>query len=319
MLQKQNKNLKKGSLCKNGLQRVFLFFVFAFVSIATFASAQPVQAAAKQSTLSLTMETNKLTIALTPELNGKFGQSQNANISVTTDNFTGYRLTITSNGGTALVDGNGHSVESINTAISETTFRNNASYVNKWGYKPSQYVNGNNEVVTSNTNFLPAPSTSGSLIDATSAANSTAKTYTLSIAAKIDYGTPPGTYTRNITVAAIANDIVYSITYNKNATGTVTNMPVTNPQIVTIAGGTAAASSKTTLSSATPTRTGYDFMGWCSTTTTADAAGSQSCSGTTYAAGADYGIDQTADGTNIALYAIWQTHTYTVNLNGNGA
>ncbi|MBR5647724.1 InlB B-repeat-containing protein [Candidatus Saccharibacteria bacterium] len=294
---------------------MFFISIFAFLNIATFVSAPAVSAAAKQSTLSLTMETGKLTMTLSPELNGRFVKSSNAGISVTTDNYSGYRLTITSNGGTSLSSSNGRNIESVDTAISETVFRNNASYVNKWGYKPSQYVNDSNEVVTSNTNYLPAPSTTGSLIDVTSAANSTAKTYTLSIAAKIDFDIPPGTYTRNITLAAIANDIIYNISYDKNTADTVTNMPVTNPQIVTIAGGTAAASSKTTLSNATPTRTGYDFMGWCSTTTTADAAGTQTCSGTTYAAGADYGIDQTADGTNITLRAIWKIHDYTITIN----
>ena len=94
-------------------------------------------------------------------------------------------------------------------------------------------------------------------------------------------------------------------------------MPVTNPQIVTIPGGTATSSSKTTLSNATPLRTGYDFMGWCSTTTTSDASLNQTCSGTTYAAGAEYGIDQTADGGNIILRAIWENHTYDVTLDRN--
>ena len=60
-----------------------------------------------------------------------------------------------------------------------------------------------------------------------------------------------------------------------------------------------------TLSTTEPTRTGYTFKGW-STSSTATSA--------TYAAGGSYTAN--ADAT---LYAVWEANKYTVTLNGNGA
>ena len=84
----------------------------------------------------------------------------------------------------------------------------------------------------------------------------------------------------------------YTITYNAN-------------------GGSGAPSSQTkwknqtlTLSSTKPTRTGYSFLGW-STSSTATTA--------TYAAGGSYTANAAA-----TLYAVWKANTYTVKYNANG-
>lgn len=84
----------------------------------------------------------------------------------------------------------------------------------------------------------------------------------------------------------------YTITYNAN-------------------GGSGAPSSQTkwkgqalTLSSTKPTRTGYSFLGW-STSSTATSA--------TYSAGGSYTNDSAA-----TLYAVWKANTYTVAYNANG-
>ena len=93
----------------------------------------------------------------------------------------------------------------------------------------------------------------------------------------------------NVTVPAWTS---YTITYNAN-------------------GGSGAPSSQTkwkdqtlTLSTTKPTRTGYSFLGW-STSSTATSA--------TYAAGANY----TANA-GTTLYAVWKANTYTVSYNANG-
>ena len=93
----------------------------------------------------------------------------------------------------------------------------------------------------------------------------------------------------NVTVPAWTS---YKITYNAN-------------------GGTGAPSAQTkwhgqtlTLSSTKPTRTGYSFLGW-STSSTATSA--------TYAAGANYTANAAA-----TLYAVWKANTYTVTYNANG-
>lgn len=84
----------------------------------------------------------------------------------------------------------------------------------------------------------------------------------------------------------------YTITYNAN-------------------GGSGAPGNQTkwkdqslTLSSTKPTRTGYSFLGW-STSSTATSA--------TYSAGGSYTANSAA-----TLYAVWKANTYTVTYNANG-
>ena len=93
----------------------------------------------------------------------------------------------------------------------------------------------------------------------------------------------------NVTVPAWTS---YTITYNAN-------------------GGSGAPGSQTkwkdqtlTLSSTKPTRTGYSFLGW-STSSTATSA--------TYSAGGSYTANSAA-----TLYAVWKANTYTVTYNANG-
>lgn len=76
-------------------------------------------------------------------------------------------------------------------------------------------------------------------------------------------------------------------------------------------GGTGAPGSQTkwkdqalTLSNTKPTRTGYSFLGW-STSSTATSA--------TYSAGGGYTANAAA-----TLYAVWKANTYTVSYNANG-
>lgn len=75
-------------------------------------------------------------------------------------------------------------------------------------------------------------------------------------------------------------------------------------------GGSGAPSAQTkwygtilTLSSKIPTRTGYSFKGWATS----------SGGSVAYTAGGKYGLDQ-----DITLYAVWQANTYTVKYNANG-
>ena len=95
--------------------------------------------------------------------------------------------------------------------------------------------------------------------------------------------------TFNVTVPAWTS---YTVKYNAN-------------------GGSGAPGSQTKwkdqtlkLSTAKPTRTGYSFLGW-STSSTATSA--------TYAAGANYTSNAGA-----TLYAVWKANTYTVSYNANG-
>jgi uncharacterized repeat protein (TIGR02543 family) len=94
---------------------------------------------------------------------------------------------------------------------------------------------------------------------------------------------------KSYTVPALAS---YTVSYNAN-------------------GGSGAPSSQTkwygktlTLSSTKPTRTGYSFQGWGT---------SSSDTSVDYSAGASY-----TSNAAITLYAIWKANTYTVSYNANG-
>lgn len=93
----------------------------------------------------------------------------------------------------------------------------------------------------------------------------------------------------NVTVPAWAS---YTIKYSAN-------------------GGSGAPSSQTKwkdqtlkLSTTKPTRTGYSFLGWST---------SSSATSATYAAGSNYTANSAA-----TLYAVWKANTYTVSYNANG-
>lgn len=100
------------------------------------------------------------------------------------------------------------------------------------------------------------------------------------------------TYDSRVGYTYYAPTPTYTVTYNAN-------------------GGSGAPSSQTKtygktlqLSSTIPTRTGYNFLGWgtSSSDTTVD-----------YSAGANY-----TSNSNITLYAIWKIKTYTVSYSANG-
>ncbi|MBQ9485164.1 InlB B-repeat-containing protein [Candidatus Saccharibacteria bacterium] len=290
-----------------------------FITIVFCAHNTPSAGAiAKQSTLTISDSAPLLSINILPSSSGTFGKTANNTISVTTDNFTGYSLIIAAENSTSLVNGNDDEITSISTAIDETTFTNNSIYNNQWGYKPSQYVTTSNNINTTiqNSNFLPIAPTTGSLLAVTTAANNVADTYTIAFGARIDMSLPADTYTHTYVLMAVANSIVYNITYDDNTNETVTSMPSPNPQALNIDGGTPAADSHAALSNAVPVMNATavrSFGGWCTVATTYNSnTGNDECSGTIYQPGDDYPIDQTVDGTNITLYAIWLTDPFPI-------
>ena len=86
---------------------------------------------------------------------------------------------------------------------------------------------------------------------------------------------------------------LYTIKYDGN--GSTTGVPSDHDK---------KHGTSTTLSSSTPTRTGYTFAGW---NTKADGSGTNYAKGASYSANAD-----------VTLYAKWTAHTYTVKFNANG-
>ncbi len=297
-----------------------MFLAFALTLLGAFlASSDFVYGIARESTISMTVQSGSLSVQLMPSFGGTFGESGSATASVTTDNFTGYVLSISSSGGTSLVNENDDEIESIASSITSQTFSTDSTYNNQWGFKPAQYIttSGGVDTVVNNTDFLPAPS--GLVLGKTSAANSTANTYNFSFGARVDMELPAGTYTGTYVLTAVANSIVFNVTYDDNTTDTVTNMPTPNPQPTTIDGGTPAEDSYVTLSDVTPVRNDKKFAGWCDVATGTDTtSGDDTCSGTLYKAGDELPVDQTA-GPNITLYAVWVDTLFPVVWNQMGA
>lgn len=221
---------------------------FTFQSANTFAA----------STLTLTIDNNNLSADVANHYsNGTFAKSSNSIISVTTNNYTGYTLSIKTTDSTDLVGDNESVISSIDSPVSETNFAGTTSessiYNGKWGYLPSKINSADN------TNYLPAPSLTGDIIDSTSSANSTANTYTLSFGVRVGTETPPGIYSGTFMIYAVANLIPYKVTFHANApSNEVANMP--SPSVIT---GETATGFTITAPLTAPTRENFAFGGWC--------------------------------------------------------
>lgn len=111
---------------------------------------------------------------------------------------------------------------------------------------------------------------------------------------KVGEGGKSYTPSSNITLYAKWEKKTYTVKYNQNTTDTVTNVPSNQTKTYGV---------NLTLSSNTPTRTGYNFNGW---NTQKDG------SGTNYSKGASY----TANA-SVTLYAKWTAKTYIVTYNQN--
>ena len=270
---------------------------------------------ATNSTLTMSIDNTTLSLDILPHsTNGDFAKSDNSTISVTTNNYSGYTLSIAASSSTNLTGTNG-SIASIGSAVSEADFSADTTtaatnYNGKWGYLPSKLNS------STNTSFQPSPGTgsSGHTLDVTSTANATTpNTYTLAIGARVGSDTAPGGYSNTFVVSAVANLINYSITYNKgNTTDTVSGLPSNTTGTIS---DPLTGSTNVTLSSTTPTRSGKVFNGWCTVLPTAGSP--DTCSGTTIASGGTYNLNAANDPA-ITLYAMWKSNGYTISYNANG-
>lgn len=260
-------------------------------------------------------------------------QNQQINFDISTDNLSGYTLRIKSNGNnTSLTDGS-HNITSISSTLTRAAFQVGTSYNNKWGYNPSYYHSGANSL-----SYYPAPSTTGDVLNVTSAANTSADNYTIGIGVRANYASPAGTYTfanngyNNTTdgnpamfiLEYVANPVDYIINYiddvNHNASlpsptyGTTSSHEFQNCSWNGREQHCESELEEATLSSTIPGSPGRTFVGWCTEVTTLDGT---VCSGTTYPAGSQFSIDQTQS--SITLHAIWQLDTYAVEVDVIGS
>ena len=171
-------------------------------------------------------------------------------------------------------------------------------------------------------------------IATTAASSSYAKAYTVKIAGE----TKDGTYSINgvtgtkeiasgsveIDKGTAAKSVAFSVSFGFNltwsgiykstltASGSISVSAKTSYTVTYNANGGSGAPSKQTkwygtsitLSSEKPTRTGYTFKGWGTSSTTTTVS---------YSAGATY-----SSNSSVTLYAIWTANTYTITFNANG-
>ena len=277
--------------------------VFPIVKHTDTAEASP--GTASTTTLTMTQGSGSASVDLAvQDASGTFAtssDSQMAKFNITTNNYTGYTLTISSDNDSGILsNGSGGNLSSIDSILGTSDF-DTTTYNNKWGYKPSKY-NG-----VPNTAYFPAPTTTATVLDKTSSANSTAtadNTYSIGLGARADYSMPSGTYTATFILTATANPVPYSISFTDNSGDTIAGMPKTLIGDVD--------NTQVELPTNIPQRTGFTFAGWCDTTPTVGSDGSSTCptGGTTYQPSTDststyIGIDQTAAMNATTLYAMW--------------
>ena len=277
--------------CRHPSMLVFLpIIMFAFGLLIS----SPVSAAESKLDLTMSSDIISLDISVT-NASGTFKKSTNNTITASTDNLTGYTLSIkttdTSASTTPPALKNGSdTMPSITSAVTEEQFSSltATNYNNKYGYLPSKLNSA------ANTSFLPSPDLTGNIIDRTSVANTTPNEYTMAIGARIDQTIPFGSYSNTFEVLLVANAIPYTIIYNDNVVG---NMPVDVD--------TTSATSSVQISSKVPSREGYSFLGWCTVIPT-NSNNTDSCTGgDTYAPNATYNLSQTTSN-NLNLYAMWE-------------
>ena len=294
-----------------------ILFPISFKSADNLAEAAAGTAQDSIITLSATKPTASVSLNVTSTsgstATSKTGATQGeaderATFTVATNNAKGYKLSIKSSSGTTLTNGT-DTLDAIGTSgITLDTFSTNT-----WGYLPSYYNSTANSTL-----YYPITTSDVTLRETNTATSpdgiSNPDSYTIALGLKADYTKSAGTYTNsNIVLTAIANPTPYTITYDKgNTTDTVDNIPP--------AESGSASTTSITLSNTTPTRTGYDFTGWClgtiSTTNNVD-----SCTGTgakTFQPGASFGIDRTLASNTATLHAMWSIKTYTLTVENGG-
>ncbi len=170
-------------------------------------------------TISLSVSGSITTTALPTSASGTTAVSDTntTNISITTDNTTGYTLSLKSSSETAPAltgaTNNSNTIPSISTETA--TLDNFAS--GTWGYKPTKKVSGvwtNLTVIHGDTDYtsgyyLPGPTTTADVIDVTDAANSTANEYNIALGTKVSTNTAIDSYTGTFVVTAVANKLLY--------------------------------------------------------------------------------------------------------------
>ena len=264
--------------------------------------------------LELRLSASDLVLDLNPTSDAPVFGSSDLSVTVYTTNTTGYYLTMTPTyqsvattnlTRTESLSGSYPTISTLTSTASPSTFASTSDTTtsNKWGYK----VNTTNLATVDTTIYNPTVATSIPLNKTNTPINTGDET-DITFAAKVDSETPAGSYKVDLNFTAITNANTYSITFNPGSASSdasLVSMPSPNPQTGALESG---SSTSITLSSSTPTRTGYSFLGWCSVIPTTS-NNTDTCSGTIYQPNSSIAIY--TDTPDIALYAMWSLNSYT--------
>ena len=244
---------------------------------------------AAAASITLTVPNDPLSLTLTPTPEGTFSSTA-ANVLIKTDALAGYTLSIKAKEGTDLKNKSSTDPKNVITSISSITtvskndFRDKEDYNNKWGFAFVKGGEGNTFHGLNGTNAVT--------VGSSTEPNSSNDTYSITLGARVNNELAVGAYSNTFIVVASANPVPYKVTYNDNSsTGGVSNMPsnvtsaTTNTQAFAI-------------SSQEPTRTGYEFIGWCDKPTTKE-NNVDVCSTSAYQASDEY--DLTAKNQTVTL------------------
>ena len=304
-----------------GIISIFVFFLLALdFAFPLVISDNTVEGVGTVSNTSLTLTTDhkqaKLNIVPT-STSGSFATStdaEKAKFTVATNNSTGYTLAIKGSSNNKLSNTAASttldSITTASTGIDAATFNTNTSYLNKWGYLPSKYNS------QSNTTKYYGITSSDVTINETTAANAsgTSDSYSIGLGAKVDYNKPAGSYTNTFVLAAVGNPVNYTIKYSNGGISGISGIPAEQSG--------ESGDTKIALSTATPTRTGYTFRGWCEGTINTTGNPGTTCStNLVYSAGQSVSfIDQVSTSTTntLNLYAVWEPGVSNITLDPNG-
>ncbi len=238
---------------------------------------------------------------LTP---GAAADSNIVTVTASSNNSDGFTLAATAGKSSDSYRNNNRLVHSNNTNYFESIATNANTTLdnlgtNKWGYSVCTVVTNNTCSTWSNYNGLPAVGNTGTELVETNSAGSTS--VDMKIGASSTNTQVSGTFTNdiNFTITAKVVTYDYAITYDGNGSGdTVSNVPTgTSGSLQT--GQTLLASNQI------PTRTGYDFLGWCDSTITGATCDGKLYSPNDYIKFTNPQGNATGDTNNIALSAVW--------------
>ena len=174
------------------------FLLGSVLMIPGESNAEDVSVLSNDASLSVALTPEAMNLAVTPTPDGTLTSDELA-IQVSTDNTTGYTLTLALAGSeSSLYDPtSGGEIQSSTAAMSDP----NTLAVNTWGWYPDSLVNNTGNLFSA----LPSNSDPYELKKTSSPTSGSGDTTTISFGVNVDTTLPAGSYTNAIVISAVTN------------------------------------------------------------------------------------------------------------------